>query len=188
MQHAQPQQFNMVNAALNANSWFMPYDQNRPAAQYEQVQLPIMPQVSAIQEAVRAAEMQQSATSNAREPSSSSSQPPVWFQQPVRTSMPQAPQTPEQVAVATASEVVSIFAEVHAARFAQAERSRPQSRPRNEVRPFSNQCTICQQTFNQGVPFQGLSVDTCSTACASSTLNPKAMQYSVPTAVRMQQL
>ena len=150
MQHAQPQQFNMVNAALNANSWFMPYDQNRPAAQYEQVQLPIMPQVSAIQEAVRAAEMQQSATSNAREPSSSSSQPPVWFQQPVRTSIPQAPQTPEQVAVATASEVVSIFAEVHAARFAQAERSRPQSRPRNEVRPFSNQCTICQQTFNQG--------------------------------------
>ena len=56
----------------------------------------------------------------------------------------------EQVARATASEVVSFFAEVDAARSAQAERSRPQTRPWDEVRPFSNQCTICQQTFNQG--------------------------------------
>ena len=144
------QQFNMVNAALSANSWFMPYDQKRPVVQHEQVQLPVIPQVSAIQEAVRAAATQQSVSSNTNEPSSSSTQPPVWFQQPVRTSIPQAPQTPEQVAVATASEVVSIFAEVHAARSAQAERSRPQTQPRNEVRPFSNQCTICQQTFNQG--------------------------------------
>ena len=71
----------------------MPYDQNKPAVQREEVQLPVIPQVSAIQEAVRAAAMQQSASSSANEPSSSSKQPPVWFQQPVGTSTPQAPQT-----------------------------------------------------------------------------------------------
>ena len=172
-QSGQPQA-NLMHMARNMNTWNLPFDSTSRtrALQPEQVQLPILPQVTAMQQVV--ARSAEAAPMDVNESVQANRSVPLFYSSTgqISSTLPMQPsRTEEPAAGSAASQVVSMFAEVHAAR----SRTSSQSEPRNAreaasssrhaasrevvpqetevrpyARPFSNQRTICQQVFNQG--------------------------------------
>ena len=165
---------NLVQMAFNENTWNLPFMAMSSTRDVhpEQVQLPVLPQVTAMQQiaAMSSVPMDTGESSEVR-PSRSL---PLFYSDAAQSagvsSLPDAPlpssSADDQVLNAAANQVVSMFSEVHAARSRTSSHSEPRSareaassrqldtqdavRRNAQARPFSNQCTICQQVFNQG--------------------------------------